>query len=152
MGTAIHHGAMMQEASRLAAADGRLETRRDRLCGFLTPPGRPERAGRLRRTTNPGSEEQTDARLARAAAERCRQPAYEPLFDKHVLTARHTQRPAAPLSRTSFSTTTGKWCTYGECANVSAVNDLLPAAAQAMTLKYPAGRQTAVAHLVEQVH
>ena len=151
MGTAIYHGAMMQEASRLAAADGQL--------------GNPA-AVRLLQIPHTAKDVQNvldvfGTQLTREAKSKLMLDSlvplpndvvnqrYEPLFDKHIITGKTYTTAGGAVIPNELQYYNGEMAHfYGECTNVSAVNDILEGSGyQAMTLKYPGERRTVVAQL-----
>ncbi len=74
---------------------------------------------------------------------------YEPLFDKYLISGKTYITASGAVVPNELQYYNGEMVHfYGECTNVSAVNDALAGSGyKAMTLKHADGRQTAVAQL-----
>ena len=74
---------------------------------------------------------------------------YEPIFDKYVITGKTYTTASGTVVPNELQYYNGEMVHfYGECTNVPVVNEVLAGSGyKAMTLKYPGGRQTAVAQL-----
>ena len=152
MGIAIRNGGMMmQEASRLAAAGGELGNS-DAIRLLQIPHCVKDVEGVL---------DAFETQLTREAKSKLTLDAfvpppagvvnqrYEPFFDKYIITGKTYTTASGAVIPNELQYYNGEMAHfYGECTNVSAVNDALAGSGyRAMTLKYADGRQTAAAQL-----
>lgn len=74
---------------------------------------------------------------------------YEPLFDKYIISGKTYTTASGAVIPNELQYYNGEMAhLYGECSNVSAVNEsLIGSGYKPVTLRYPDGRETAVAQL-----
>ena len=79
---------------------------------------------------------------------------YEPLFDKYIITGKTYTTAGGAVIPNELQDHNGEMVHfYGECTNVSAVNEILAGSGyKAMTLKYRSAANRCCPTLVEQVH